>query len=318
MVPGRAEIIMVDSVLARVRQPLWHGPLTGGRLDTTLRTSGIDSFKEKVVRRTALVAWSFLLFSIGARAQEQNDAASLARKAQNPVADMISLPFQLNWNFDTGPLEKDQEILNIQPVLPIRLNDDWNLVTRTIMPLISQPPYNSSQDRVGGMGDINFTAFFSPRKPTSGGWIWGLGPAIIMDTATNDRLGQGAWSVGPSAVFLKMPGAWVIGGLVSNVWSVSEEEGRPDVNQLLFQPFINYNFPDTPGRYLSFSPILTANWEADSGQKWTVPLGLAMGQVMKLGKQPVNLQLGAFYNVVRPDFASRWQIRFQFTLMFPK
>jgi len=139
-----------------------------------------------------------------------------------------------------------------------------------------------------------------------------------MNTATDDRLGQGAWSIGPSAVFLKMTGAWVAGGVVSNVWSVSEESGRANVNQLLFQPFVNYNFPDKPGRYLTYSPIMTANWEANSGQKWTVPLGLGVGQIMKLGKQPVNLQIAAFYNVVRPDDASKWQIRGQFVLMFPK
>jgi hypothetical protein len=119
-------------------------------------------------------------------------------------------------------------------------------------------------------------------------------------------------------VALTMPGHWVVGGLVSNVWSVSVEEGRPDVNQMLFQPFINYNFPKHPGRYLTFSPVITANWEAASGQKWVVPLGLGIGQIIKLGKLPVNIQLASFYNVVRPDDASTWQIRAQFTLMFPK
>jgi len=266
----------------------------------------------------------FFAIALSGQAQAQDadsassSAAALARQAQNPVADMISVPFQLNWNFDTGPLDKNQQILNIQPVLPFTLNEDWNLVTRTIVPLISQPAFAPGQDRENGIGDINFTAFLSPKKPSSGGWIWGVGPALIMNTSTDDRLGQGAWSLGPSAVFLKMPGNWVVGGLISNVWSISEDEGRPDVNQMLLQPFINYNFPKHPGRYLTFSPVITSNWEADSGNKWTVPLGLGIGQIMKLGKQHVNMQLAAFYNVVRPDDASTWQIRAQLVLLFPK
>jgi len=249
---------------------------------------------------------------------QSDSAAELARKAQNPIANMISVPFQLNWNFDTGPLEKDQQILNIQPVLPISLNDDWNLITRTILPLISQPAFTTGQSRESGIGDINFSAFFSPKKTGPSGWIWGVGPALIMNTASDDRLGQGAWSLGPTGVFLKMKGDWVTGALINNVWSISTDPGRSDVNQMLIQPFINYNFPKKPGRYLSFSPIITANWEADGGDKWTVPLGLGIGQVMKLGKQAVNLQLAAYYNVVRPDDASPWQIRAQFVLMYPK
>jgi len=145
-----------------------------------------------------------------------------------------------------------------------------------------------------------------------------VGPALVMDTATSDNLGQGAWSLGPSAVFLKIGKEWVTGALINNVWSVSEEQGRPSVNQMLLQPFINYNFPTKPGRYLSFSPVITANWKADSGQKWTIPLGLSIGQIMKFGKQPVNLQLGAFYNVERPDNAAKWTVRTQIVFLFPK
>jgi len=275
------------------------------------------------MKRSCLVLISILLLAwnhtaLAQSAQTKSDAAELARKAQNPIANMISLPFQLNWNFDTGPLEKDQKILNIQPVYPITLNDDWNLVTRTILPIISQPPFAPGQGRENGIGDINFSAFFSPKKPTSGGWIWGAGPILVMNTASDDRLGQGAWSLGPAGVFLKMSGPWVTGALINNVWSISEDSGLSDVNQMLIQPFINYNFPDKPGRYLSFSPIITANWEAESGQEWTIPLGLGIGQVMKFGKQPVNLQLASYYNVVRPDNASRWQIRAQLVFMFPK
>lgn len=155
---------------------------------------------------------------------QSNDAASLAKAAQNPIADMISVPFQNNFNFDTGPLEKTQDILNIQPVLPFKLNDDWNLVTRTIMPVISQPAFTPGQQREFGLGDIQFSTFFSPAK-ASGGWVWGAGMIAQMDTATDDRLGQGVWGLGPTAVALHIGKTWVYGALINNVWSVSKDQG---------------------------------------------------------------------------------------------
>jgi len=245
------------------------------------------------------------------------DTDALAKAVQNPISDLISLPFQLNSNFEVGPLDKPQHILNIQPVYPLSLNDDWNLVTRTILPLISQPAFGHGQSRETGLGDIQFSAFFSPKQPTSSGWIWGAGTVLQFDTASNDRLGQGAWGLGPTAVALKINGPWVVGGLVNNVWSVSEDSGRAKVNQFLFQPFVNYNFPDHPGRYLTFAPIITANWEADS-DKWLVPLGLGIGQITRIGKRPVNLQASFYYNVERPDQAPAYQVRLQIQLMFPK
>lgn len=269
-------------------------------------------------RATAGFAGLALAFVSCAPAVAQgNDAASLAKAAQNPIADMISVPLQYNINFDTGPLDGTQHLLNIQPVYPINLNSEWNLITRTIVPVISQPAFAAGQDREFGIGDIQFSTFFSPKQAV-GGWVWGAGVIAQLNSATNDRLGQGAWGLGHTAVALHLGQTWVYGALINNVWSVSTDAGRPRVNQMLLQPFINYNFPDHPGRYLSFSPIITANWEADSGQRWTLPLGLSIGQIMKFGQQPVNLQAGAYYNVERPDFASRWQARLQVQLLFPK
>jgi hypothetical protein len=137
-----------------------------------------------------------------------------------------------------------------------------------------------------------------------------------LDTASNDRLGAGAWGLGPSAVMLKSFGPWLIGGLINNVWSVSAD--RDDVNLMLVQPFINYNFPDKPGRYLTFAPIMTANWEASGGEKWTIPVGLGIGQVTRFGKQAVNMQASAYYNLKKPEFGADWQLRLQLQLMFPK
>lgn len=245
------------------------------------------------------------------------DTAELAKAVQNPIANLVSVPIQWNINLETGPLEETQHVLNIQPVIPLELNEDWNVITRTILPLISQPAFGQGQSREGGLGDIQFSAFFSPKKPAAGGWIWGAGPILQLNTATDDRLGQGAWGLGPTAVALKMSGPWVFGGLINNVWSFTEDSGRADVNQMLIQPFINYNFADKPGRYVTFAPIITANWKANN-DKWLIPLGMGVGQVMKIGKQPINIQASAYYNVERPDNAAKYQIRLQIQLMFPK
>lgn len=266
--------------------------------------------------RCPLLLTLALMLAAPAAAQE-GDATNLAKAAQNPIADMISVPFQLNVNMDTGPLDGTQYILNIQPVYPVKINADWNVITRTIVPVISQPAFVAGQDREFGLGDIQFSAFLSPSKPTAG-WVWGVGAIAQLDTATDNRLGQGVWGLGPTAVALKITGPWVFGALVNNVWSVSEDTGRTGVNQFLLQPFVNYNFPNAPGRYLSFSPIVTADWKADSGQRWTVPLGLSIGQIAKVGGQALNLQAGAYYNVERPDAAARWQLRFIVALLFPK
>jgi len=240
------------------------------------------------------------------------DEGDLARAAQNPVGDLISLPFQNNMNFDVGPADRTQNIHNIQPVLPIGLSKDWNLITRTILPVISQPAPGT--DRTNGLGDLNFTGFISPKKP--GKVIWGVGPALVFPTATDDVLGTGKFSIGPSVVALTMKGQWVIGALASNIWSVAGDDDRADVNFFLMQYFVNYNFPS--GWYLTSAPIITANWEADSGNQWTVPFGGGVGKVFAIGRQPLNINTQVFYNVDKPTFGAEWQWRWQIQLLFPK
>jgi hypothetical protein len=245
-----------------------------------------------------------------------SDAAALAKAAQNPVASMVSVPFQYNANLNVGPDKRTQHVLNIQPVVPFRLNADWNLITRTIVPIASLP--GPGADRTAGVGDLQLSLFLSPARPQ--GWIWGAGAVVQAPTATDDLLGQGKWGLGPAAVALRMSAGspWVYGALINNVWSVGGESNRPDVNQMTLQPIVNYNFPDAPGRYLNFSPVVTANWNGASGQKWTVPLGLGIGQIMKFGDQPMNLQAAAYYNVARPDGASNWNLRLQIQWLFPR
>jgi len=252
-----------------------------------------------------------LLFSFTGLLYPQ-DKDDLAKKSQNPVANMISLPLQNNTSFNIGPYDRTQNVLNIQPVYPITLSENLNLITRTIIPVISQPI--GEIDSKFGIGDINFTTFFSPADP--GKIIWGLGPTFFLPTASDAFLGSEKWSVGPALVVLTMPGSWVIGFLANNVWSFAGKEERADVNQMLIQYFINYNLSD--GWYLSSAPIITANWKAESGQQWTVPFGGGFGKIFKIGSQPLNAQVQAFANVVKPDNGADWSMRLQLQFLFPK
>ena len=239
------------------------------------------------------------------------DSTELAKAAQNPLASMISLPFQSNTNFDYGPEEKTQEVLNIQPVMPFELNDDWLLVTRTILPVISQPALTPEGDRTNGLGDTTFTGWFVPAETQK--WTWGLGPVLVLPTSTDDELGAGEWAGGASFVALTMPGNWVLGSLISNVWDIS---GSEEINSFTWQPIINYNLSD--GWYLASVPLITANWEADSDQRWTVPIGMGAGKILRIGKQPINVSSHVYYNLEKPDTVGDWSLRLQFQLMFPK
>jgi len=256
----------------------------------------------------------FILITATSTVNSQESSQSdLAKDAQNPISDLISLPFQNNTNFNFGPADETQNILNIQPILPFSLNENWNLITRTIVPVISQPGLSAGQDRTNGIGDITFTAFFSPKD--SGKAIWGVGPIFLLPTATDDVLGSDKWGVGPSVVLLTMPGNWVVGSLFSNVWSVGGP-GNEDINFFTWQYFVNYNMPG--GWYLTSAPMITANWEADSDNRWTVPFGGGVGKIFSIGKQPVNGQVSAYYNVESPDSGADWQLRVQLQFLFPK
>ncbi|WP_084801622.1 outer membrane protein [Bradyrhizobium sp. Ec3.3] len=245
--------------------------------------------------------------------REPSEDEDLAKKSQNPIADMVSVPFQSNTNFNAGPFNRTQEVLNIQPVVPLHINADWNLIARTIMPVISQPSpiFNSNTN---GIGDITQEFFFSPTHP--GPLIWGLGPVFTIPSATDPILGQGKVLLGPTAVALVTPGHWVIGVLVNNQWSIGGNPLRPPVNEFLAQPFINYNMAH--GWYLTSSPVITANWLAPSDQRWTVPIGGGFGRIFKIGDQPVSANIAGYYNVVRPTGAPNWQLRAELSLLFPE
>lgn len=252
-----------------------------------------------------------LMVMLSMSAQAADD---LAKAAQNPVADLISLPFQNNTNYKLGANQRTQNILNIQPVWPIGLNDDWNLITRTIVPVMSQPI--GRDDRKNGIGDTTFTGFFSPKE--SGNLTWGVGPMALIPTSSDDVLGGDDWGLGLSVVALTMPGNWVVGSLFSNLWTDKDESGARGVNLFTWQYFINYNIPDSGGLYLLTAPIITANWEADSDNRWTVPIGGGIGKIFKIGEQPVNGQISAYYNIEAPENGADWQLRAQLQLLFPK
>jgi|ERR1700722_2739023 len=246
-------------------------------------------------------------------AAESTDA--LRKAAQNPVASLISVPIQNNNNFGIGPDGRTQDILNIQPVIPIRLTENWTLIARVITPIVYQPTVSQPINQGAyGLGDLNPTFFVSPSKPHK--IIWAAGPAIVLPTATNPLLGQGKWSAGPSFVVLAQPGKWTFGGLVNNVFSLAGQSSRQPVNQMVFQYFINYNLQK--GWYITWQPTLTANWEVSNGGRWVVPFGGGVGRIMKLGFQPVSLTAQFYGYAVHPAGASPWGMRLQIAFLFPK
>jgi hypothetical protein len=258
------------------------------------------------------------------------NSEALRNAAQNPIASLISVPIQDNFNFNIGPADRTQNVLNIQPVIPIKVSKDWNLIVRWIVPVIYQPlPIAQisgpalQTTGVYGLGDMNPSFFLSPSKPHK--IIWGIGPTFVFPTATNTTyLGQGKFSMGPSVVALVQPTHWTIGFLANNVWSVAGQSdfnsagavNKPPVNQFLVQWFANYNMKK--GWYLTTSPIITANWRAPSGDVWTVPWGGGVGRIMKVGFQPVNITAQFYANPTRPANTSPWGMRLQFVLLFPK
>ncbi len=245
---------------------------------------------------------------------EAAQAEALRKAVQNPVASLISVPLQNNANFGYGPFNRTQDVLEIEPVIPIKLSENWNLITRIIQPLVWQPYPNQNTGGEYGLGDMNPSFFLSPGKP--GKVIWGAGPALVIPTATSTILGQGKLSMGPSVVLLTQPPHWTLGLLINNVWSVAGSGGRPPVNQMLMQYFINYNLKR--GWYLQMAPIITANWRASSGNVWTVPFGGGVGRIMKLGFQPINWQCEFYGNAAYPHGTSSWTWRTQIAFLFPK
>jgi len=258
-------------------------------------------------------------------------ADDLAKQSQNPLGTVISMPFENNFYTNIGPSDATAYALNLKPVYPVKVGS-WNLINRFILPAIySQgqdfpvPPgieidtgYSGqielAQGSAFGLGDLTYQAYFSPADTKD--WIWGAGPAFVLPTATEDRYASDKWSAGAAFVALSMPGNWVYGILAQNVWSFAGDSNAADVNAFLFQYFLNYNLKD--GWYLSSTPVITANWEAESGDEWTIPLGGGVGRLVKHGKLPVDYKLTAYKNVEKQEFGPDWNIQFTVKFLFPK
>ena len=249
-------------------------------------------------------------------AKPEQESSDIAKAAQNPIAHMISVPFENDFYPHTGLKKDDQYVLEMKPVVPIPLSKDWNLITRTIIPIIQTPDLSQTLKGMSGLGDIQESLFFSPTKAGPGGIIWGAGPVMSFPTATENILGTKKVSIGPTAVVLSIRGHWLFGTLVQNLFSVAGPKQRAEVNQMLMQPFVNYNLRH--GWYLTSSPIITSNWEVNSNNRWSVPVGGGVGRIVHFGKQPVNMYTQFFRNVERPDGTTSWSARFQMQFLFPR
>jgi hypothetical protein len=258
---------------------------------------------------------SMLLLFLAPCLQAEESATELAKETQNPVADLISVPFEHNMYFETGPEGRTKEALVIKPTIPFALNEDWKFIARPIVPLLNQPPLAAGQNRNYGLGNVQFQGFFSPNDEVDG-WIIGFGPYVELPTNSgpDGRLGSDNWSGGPAFVALKMKGPWVYGGLLTHLWSYQGNDA--EVNQTSFQPFVNYNMKD--GWYLIGAPVITANWSADSRQQWTIPIGGGIGKVSKIGKQNINTGIRAYHNLEAPKNGADWQLQLRIQFLFPK
>ena len=275
--------------------------------------------KHKHSGRTFAVAVLSASLIAAAPAVAQDHGAALnemAKKSLNPIADLASLPLQYNYDEKMGSTGTGtKSLLNVQPVIPFSLNQEWNIISRTIIPLIDQKGLspNGAAD-ASGLGNITESIFFSPKKPTESGWVWGAGPIFFLPTASNDLLGSKQWGLGPTAVVLKQADGWTVGVLGNHIWSAAGNNSSQQVNATYLQPFIAY----TTSTHTSFAlnTESTYNWKT---KEWSVPLNLAVTQMFKLGNQIMSFQLGVRYWADSPaNGAQGVGYRAALTFLFPK
>jgi hypothetical protein len=240
-----------------------------------------------------------------------DDAAELAKKLQNPVASLISVPLQSNWDFGIGSANAMRYTLNVQPVIPFSLTKDWNLITRTILPVIYAESPVEGGDSAGGLGDIVQSFFFSPKEPV-GGWILAAGPVALWPTATDSTLGSGKWGAGPTVLALRQEHGWTYGALANHIWSYAGW-GDQQVNLSFLQPFVSF----TTKKQTTFGINTESTYDWQNSQ-WTVPINVFVSQLLKIGGQPIQFQIGGRYYAEKPDGGPDWGLRFTVTFLFPK
>jgi hypothetical protein len=241
----------------------------------------------------------------------EDEQTKLAMQLNNPVAALISMPLQSNWDFGIGPSDATQYKLNVQPVIPIRLNDDWNLISRTIIPVIDMESPAPGIDGASGLGNTLQSFFFSPQQPTAAGLIWGVGPVFLLPTATNDLLGGNQWGMGPTALALVQKDGWTYGILANQLWSFNG--GNDSFNATYLQPFVAY----TTKTHTTFALNSESTYDWKDSQ-WTIPFNLMVAQLVKIGGVPVQFQVGGRWYADGPDGGPNWGLRFAVTFLFPK
>jgi len=260
----------------------------------------------------------FVIFSMGISIDDVNAETEeeLAKKLANPIASLISLPFQLNYDENIGPIEKGKVYkLNIQPVIPFSINRNWNLITRTILPVVWQRDVVPNVSDESGLSDTVQSLFFSPKAPTKGGVIWGVGPVFLIPTATDETLGTRKWGAGPTVVALTQKGPLTIGFLANHIWSFAGDDNRDNVNATFMQPFVSYITPTMTT--FTLQTETTYNWK---NEEWSVPVNAIVSQLLKAGDLPFQVSLGARYWADSPENAGPgdWGGRFALTLLLPK
>jgi hypothetical protein len=276
--------------------------------------------KVMMVISICLVFLAFFTLNQPAQAESTSNAgqggdAELAQELSNPLADLMSIPFQMNYDSDIGPADDGWKLqTNIQPVIPFHLNDDWNLISRTIIPVIDQEDISAGAGSQFGLGDINLSLFFSPRKPTSGGITWGIGPVLLLPTATDSLLGADKWGAGPAAVALTTRGPWILGMLANHIWSYAGDSDRQDISTTFVQPFAAYTWPSA--WTVSVQSESNYNWKTEN---WSVPINVGVSKLVKLGKLPVSLQAGVGYWAESPETGPEgFRFRLAATFVLPK